>query len=90
MGFAPVKPHGFPTFLHRKTNFFPTTFPKANAFLRVLPQKGRQYSKYDPPFTTNNSNKGGYTRAPILVYIVQIQKQFENKPILLQNLLTKV
>jgi hypothetical protein len=28
MGFAPVKPHGFPTFLHGKTTVFPTPFPK--------------------------------------------------------------
>jgi len=27
MGFAPVKPHGFPTFLHGKTPVFPTPFP---------------------------------------------------------------
>jgi hypothetical protein len=38
--FAPVKPLGFPTFLHRKTPVFPTPFPKALAFLGVLPPKG--------------------------------------------------
>ncbi len=38
--FAPVKPHGFPTFLHGKTPVFQTPFPKAKAFLRVLPPKG--------------------------------------------------
>jgi hypothetical protein len=38
--FAPVKPLGFPTFLHRKTPVFPTPFPKDKAFLGVLPPKG--------------------------------------------------
>jgi hypothetical protein len=40
MGFAPVKPHGFPTFLHGKTTVFPTPFPKVITFLQVLPPKG--------------------------------------------------
>jgi len=40
IGFAPVKPHGFPTFLNGKTTVFPTPFPDFQSTLRVLPPKG--------------------------------------------------
>ncbi|MEY2985856.1 MAG: hypothetical protein RJB24_85, partial [Candidatus Parcubacteria bacterium] len=41
MGFAPVKPHGFPTFLHGKTTVFPTPFPDFQS-ITGTPSKGRQ------------------------------------------------
>ena len=44
MGFAPVKPHGFPTFLHGKTTVFPTPFPDFQSITGTpsLPTAGRQ------------------------------------------------
>lgn len=53
----------------------------------VFPPKGDRKPKYrrlkdrlhDSQLTNHNSNKGSYTKALILVYIVQIPQQVKNK-----------
>jgi len=52
MGFAPVKPHGFPTFLHGKTPVFPTPFPchlLLNKYRRDLKLPQGRTVKYSTP-----------------------------------------
>jgi hypothetical protein len=57
--FAPVKPHGFPTFLHGKTPVFPTPFPKAKAFLRGLPPLASRRDGRETENSTKLSSLGG-------------------------------
>jgi hypothetical protein len=41
MGFTPVKPHGFPTFLDGKTPVFSTPFPDFQSLAKLsTPQEG--------------------------------------------------
>ncbi|MEY2986040.1 MAG: hypothetical protein RJB24_269 [Candidatus Parcubacteria bacterium] len=75
MGFAPVKPHGFPTFLHGKTTVFPTPFPDFQSTSGTPPPKLKYRRDLKPPKGDRGvNNKTKYRRLKGRPYEIGGQK----------------